>query len=62
MFKQIIVAIDGSEHSHRALDYAKALAQCFEVTLWLVHAFPHTSSLLGYDEYEKLIARRESAG
>lgn len=62
MFKRIIVAVDGSEHSYRALDYAKALAEQFESTIWLIHAFPHTSDLLGYDEYEALIARRESAG
>ncbi len=62
MFKQIIVAIDGSEHSHRALEYAKGLTEQFEAKLWLVHVFPHTSDLLGYDEYEKLIAQREGAG
>lgn len=62
MFKNIIVAVDGSEHSHRALEYAKGLVQCYGATLWLVHVFPQTSDLLGYDEYEKLIARRQAAG
>lgn len=62
MFKRIIVPVDGSEHSHRALTYAQAMADKFGATLWLVHAFPQTSDLLGYSEYEKLIARRESAG
>jgi nucleotide-binding universal stress UspA family protein len=62
MFKRIIVPVDGSEHSQRALTYAQGLATQFGATLWLLHAFPQTSDLLGYDEYEKLVARRESAG
>jgi nucleotide-binding universal stress UspA family protein len=62
MFKRIIVALDGSEHSYRALEYARSLADCFGATLWLVHAFPHTSDLLGYEDYEKLVAQREGAG
>jgi nucleotide-binding universal stress UspA family protein len=62
MFKQIVVAIDGSEHSHRALEYAKNLAECTGASLRLVHAFPHTSDLLGYEAYDHLVARRTSAG
>jgi nucleotide-binding universal stress UspA family protein len=62
MFKRIITAIDGSEHSYHALQYAKELAECFGADLYLVHIFPHTSDLLGYDEYENLVARREKAG
>ena len=62
MFKQIIVAVDGSNHSDEALKYAKGLAACFGSTLRIVHAFPQTSDLLGYEEYEKLVARREMTG
>lgn len=62
MFERIVVPVDGSDHSYRALDFAEELAQCFGSILWLVHAFPSTSDLLGYDEYEKLVAQRESAG
>ncbi|HMQ52798.1 MAG TPA: universal stress protein [Anaerolineae bacterium] len=62
MFKKIVVAVDGSEHSHRALEYGQDLANRYEAAVWLVHVFPHTSDLLGYDEYEKLVARREAAG
>jgi nucleotide-binding universal stress UspA family protein len=62
MFKQIVVAIDGSEHSHRALEYAKHLAECTGASLWLVHAFPHTSDLLGFEQYEQLVARRTGVG
>ena len=62
MFKQIVVAIDGSEHSHRALDYARYMAESSGASLWLVHAFPHTSDLLGFEQYEQLAARRTTAG
>lgn len=62
MFKRIVVAIDGSKHSYRTLEYAKQLAEQPDVVIWLVHAFPHTSDLLGYDEYEKLVAQREGRG
>lgn len=62
MFKRIIVAVDGSEHSPKTVEYAKSMALAFDAALWLVHAFPRTSDLLGYEEYEKLVARRENAG
>jgi nucleotide-binding universal stress UspA family protein len=62
MFNHIIVAVDGSEHSDRALEYGKVLAECFGATLCLVHAFPQTSDLLGSDEVEKLVSRRQLAG
>lgn len=62
MFNEIVVAVDGSQHSQKALDYAKGLAEQCSATLRLVHAFPHISDLLGYDEYESLVARRENAG
>lgn len=62
MFKNILLAIDGSNHSHLALSYAKNMAEKYRATLWLVHAFPHTSDLLGYDDFEKLYAKRKCAG
>jgi len=62
MFKKIIVAYDGSSTSRAALDRAKVLAERFDSTIWLVHVFPYTSDLLGYDEYKRLIARREGEG
>ena len=62
MFKRIILAIDGSEHSYRALEYAKNSAQSLGGSLWLVHVFPHTSDLLGYEQYESLVARRTTVG
>ena len=62
MFRQIVVGIDGSEHSHRALEYAKYLGGMAGATLWLVHAVPHTPEVLGKPDQEDLIARRMSAG
>jgi nucleotide-binding universal stress UspA family protein len=62
MFKNIVLAVDGSEYSHRALAYARSLAESYEASLWLVHVFSHTSDLLGYQDFEKLYAKRKSAG
>jgi len=62
MLKRIVVPVDGSEHGRRALAYARAIGEKFGSTIWIVHAFPQTTDLLGYDEYEKLIARRQSEG
>ena len=62
MFKQVVVAIDGSEHSFRALEYAKHVAEYEGASLWLVHAFPHTSDLRGHDSYDRLISERTKTG
>ena len=61
MFNNIVLAFDGSEYSHKALQSARAIAERFEATLWLVHVFRNPSDLLGYTDYEKLYARRKSA-
>ena len=61
MFTNIVLAYDGSEYSQRALQRAKAIAERFEATLWLVHVFRNPSDLLGYTDYEKLFAKRKSA-
>ena len=61
MFKNIVLAYDGSEYSHKALQRAKAIAERFEATLWLVHVFRNPSDLLGYADYEKLFDKRKSA-
>ena len=61
MFKNIVLAFDGSEYSNKALQCAKSISERFEATLWLVHVFRNPSDLLGYTDYEKLYARRKSA-
>ena len=62
MFKNILLAVDGSEYSHKAIEYAKSLTERYGANLWLVHVFSHTSDLLGYQDFEKLYAKRKSAG
>ncbi|MBW2428565.1 MAG: universal stress protein [Deltaproteobacteria bacterium] len=62
MFKNILLAFDGSDCSNKALAYASNLAEQYGAALWLVHVFPHTSDLLGYEDFEKLFAKRKSAG
>ena len=62
MFKNVLIAVDGSEYSNKALTYAKNMAQIYNATLWLVHVLAHTSDLLGYEDYEKLYAKRKHAG
>ena len=62
MLKNIVLAVDGSEYSHRALAYAGSLAERYDASLRLVHVFSHTSDLLGYQDFEKLYAKRKSAG
>ena len=61
MFQKVVLAYDGSEFSLRALQRAKAIAERFEATLWLVHVFRNPSDLLGYTDFEKLYAKRKSA-
>jgi len=62
MFNRIIVAIDGSEHSNRAISCARELTERFGASLWLAHAYPQTSDLRSYEQFGKLIARRKRAG
>jgi nucleotide-binding universal stress UspA family protein len=62
MFELIVVAVDGSDHSNRALGVALEMAECFGSEIWLVHAYRHVSDLYGYNEYEQLIAKRKGAG
>lgn len=61
MFKNIVVAFDGSEYSYKALECAKSLSERYEANLWLVHVFSNPLDLLGYADYEKLFAKRKSA-
>lgn len=62
MYKRIIAAIDGSDCSLRALEHAKVLAETFKADIMLVHAFPHTSDLLSYDDFERLVSKRKKVG
>ena len=39
MFSNILVAVDGSEHSRKALNYASELAEKFDGKITLIHVF-----------------------
>ncbi len=62
MFKHILIAVDGSTHSNQALDYGRGMAIAFGARLMLVHVYPQTSDLLGYSDFERLVAQRQAAG
>jgi nucleotide-binding universal stress UspA family protein len=62
MFKCIILALDGSGHSLRALDCARTLAERFDAKLILVHAYPRTSDLRDLEGYDRLVSQRKNAG
>ena len=62
MFKTIVLALDGSNQSLKALTHAIGLAEWCEAELIIVHAYSHTSDLRAKEEYEKLVAQRKSGG
>ena len=62
MLNLIIVALDGSQHSLKALDLACDLAQKHGAKLILLHAYQSTSDLRGNEEFNKLVAMRKGAG
>ena len=62
MFKLIVIALDGSSQSIKALTYAIGLAESCGAKLIIVHSYSHTSDLRGKEYYEKLVAQRKSAG
>jgi nucleotide-binding universal stress UspA family protein len=62
MFHRIIVAVDGSDHSMQAVVYAREIAEKFGAALLIVHAYPHTSDLFGYSEFNKFVSKRKAKG
>jgi len=40
MYKRLLVAVDGSEHSYKALDHAVAIAEKFDSELILLTILP----------------------
>jgi nucleotide-binding universal stress UspA family protein len=62
MFNSIVIGIDGSENSLRALRCAQQIAEKFQSKIILVHAYPRTSDLHDFEGYEMLVARRINDG
>ncbi len=62
MFSRILVAVDGSEHAHRALEVAIDVAKHYQATIVLLHAFPHVSDFLGTPFYESMLESRMLIG
>ena len=62
MFECIIYATDGSEHARKARAYARDLAKLHGAELFVVHAYPAVSDLLGYSEYDSVVTRRIANG
>ena len=64
MLKNIFIAVDGSDYSNKALTYAQDMARTYGAVLWLVHVFSHPAAMdmLGYEDFEKIYAKRKCAG
>ena len=62
MIKLIILALDGSGHSLKALDYARELTEKHGSKLILLHAYRATSDLIGTEGFNQLVAKRKKAG
>jgi nucleotide-binding universal stress UspA family protein len=62
MFELIIVALDGSAYSLKALDYARCLGEKHGSTLILVHAFQFTSDLRGAEGFNQMVGKRRQKG
>jgi len=62
MLNRIIVAVDGSEHSKKAIQYTINLANKFQSEVWVVHAFSQISELFGYDDFQKIVSKLKGAG
>ena len=62
MFNLILAALDGSEHSFKALDHARELAEKHGSKLIMLHAYRYTSDLRGTEGFKQLVAKRKRAG
>ena len=58
MFECIVYATDGSDHARKALAYARDLAKLHDAKLFVINAYPSVSDLLGYKEFDTVLARR----
>ena len=62
VFHKILVAIDGSQQATKALEVAVDLAQHYDASLCVLHAFPSVSTIIGSPEYDDLVATHTMLG
>jgi len=62
MFNKVVLGLDGSKQSMLALKFSANLSLTFNAKLIIVHAYPFTSDLRNYKEYDKLLVQRQAAG
>ena len=62
MFKKILIAYDGSNHSQRAVNCARDLAQKYAAEVVLVHAFQPVSRELGLTLFQQVEGEMIAAG
>jgi nucleotide-binding universal stress UspA family protein len=60
MFKNILVALDGSEHALKAARIAREMAICLQADLWVVVAYEPLPSYLGDPVLQEVITTRLS--
>jgi len=58
MFKNIMVAVDGSEHGLKAARVAGEMARCMQADLWVVVAYDPVPAYLGLPNLENAISAR----
>jgi nucleotide-binding universal stress UspA family protein len=59
MYRKILVPVDSSEHSRRALQHAIALARCQEPHVALLHCLGRIPMLIGGEPREELLREME---
>ncbi len=62
MFKRILVAIDGSSHAKKALEYAQDLALRDDAQVIVVHAFEPVPTYLGEPWGNQIVTRHVAVG
>ena len=62
MFDLIVVPLDGSKHSLKALDCARELTEKHGSKLILLHAFHQTSDLRGSEGFNQMVGKRRGKG
>jgi len=58
MFKNILVAVDGSEHGEKAAQVAGSLARSMHADLWVVIAYDAIPKYLGQPNLDEVITAR----